>query len=80
MERTKYYDKDIYKKDKLIKTIFVILITFLVGMYVGVAINYLELQEKDAKIRSLYVEIDSLKETIYQYQLEEKNNEFNRTK
>ena len=81
MERTKYYDKDIYKKDKLIKTIFVILITFLVGMYVGVAINYLELQEKDSKIREQYVEIDSLRETVYQYQLKEnKNNEFNRTK
>lgn len=72
MERTKYYDKDIYKKDKLIKTIFVILITFLIGIYAGVAINYLELQEKDAKIRSLYVEIDDLRETIYQYELEEK--------
>ena len=71
MERTKYYDKDIYKKDKLIKTIFVLLITFLIGMYVGVAINYLELQEKDVKIREQYVEIDSLRETVYQYQLEE---------
>ena len=71
MERTKYYDKDIYKKDKLIKTIFVILITFLIGMYVGVAIHYLELQEKDSKIREQYVEIDSLKETIHQYELED---------
>lgn len=71
MKRTKYYDKDIYKKDKLIKTIFVILITFLVGMYVGVAINYLELQEKDSKIREQYVEIDSLRETIHQYKLED---------
>lgn len=71
MERTKYYDKDIYKKDKLIKTIFVLLITFLIGMYVGVAINYLELQEKDVKIREQYVEIDSLKETIHQYELED---------
>ena len=72
MKRTKYYDKDIYKKDKLIKTLFVILITFLIGLYVGLAINYLELQEKDAKIREQYVEIDSLKETVYQYQLERK--------
>ena len=81
MRRTKYYDKDIYKKDKLIKTIFVILITFLIGMYVGVVINYLELREKDSKIREQYVEIDSLRETVYQYQLKEnKNNEFNRTK
>ena len=71
MKRTKYYDKDIYKKDKLIKTIFVILITFLIGMYVGVVINYLELREKDSKIREQYVEIDSLKETIHQYELED---------
>ena len=70
--RTKYYDKDIYKKDKLIKTLFVILITFLIGMYTGLAINYLELKEKDSKIREQYVEIDSLKETVYQYELEEK--------
>lgn len=68
---TKYYDKRIYEKDKKIKTIFVILITFLVGMYAGLAINYLELQEKDAKIREQYVEIDSLKETIHQYELED---------
>ena len=39
-------------------------------MYVGVAVNYLELQEKDAKIREQYVEIDSLRETVYQYKLE----------
>lgn len=71
MKKTKYYDKDLYKKDKLIKKIFVLLITFLIGMYVGVAINYLELQEKDVKIREQYVEIDSLKETIHQYELED---------
>ena len=72
MKRTKYYDKRIYEKDRKIKTFFVLLITFLIGMYVGVAINYLELQEKDSKIREQYVEIDSLRETIYQYELEEK--------
>lgn len=60
------------KKNKIIKTIFIVLITFLIGLYVGLAINYLELQEKDRKIRSMYVEIDNLKETIYQYELEEK--------
>lgn len=69
---TKYYDKRIYEKDRKIKTFFVLLITFLIGMYAGVAINYLELQEKDSKIREQYVEIDSLKETVYQYELEEK--------
>lgn len=71
---TKYYDKRIYEKDKKIKTIFVILITFLIGMYVGLAISYLKLQEKDSKIREQHVEIDDLREIIYQYELEEKKN------
>ncbi len=71
MEKMKYYDKEIYEKDKKIKTFFVILITFLIGLYVGLAIHYLELQEKDVKIREQYVEIDSLKETIHQYELED---------
>ena len=72
---TKYYDKRIYEKDKKIKTAFIILITFLIGMYVGLAINYLELQEKDSKIREQYVEIDDLRETVYQYQIEKRNEE-----
>ena len=72
---TKYYDKRIYEKDKKIKTFFVILITFLIGLYAGLAINYLELQEKDSKIREQYVEIDSLRETVYQYELEEMKDE-----
>ena len=78
MKRTKYYDKDIYKKDKLIKTIFVILITFLIGMYVGVAINYLELQEKDRKIREQCVKIDDLKEIIYQEELQDARTKSNK--
>lgn len=60
------------KKNKIIKTIFIVLITFLIGMYIGLAINYLELQEKDAKIRNMYVQVDDLKEIIYQKELEEK--------
>ena len=53
------------KKNKIIKTIFIVLITFLIGIYVGLAINYLELQEKDKQIREQYVEIDDLKEIIH---------------
>ena len=64
MKKTNYFDRKIYERDKKIKIFFVILITFLIGMYVGLAINYLELQEKDAKITEKYIEIDSLKETI----------------
>ena len=71
MKKTKYYDKRIYEKDKKIKTVFIIFIIFLIGMYAGLAIHYLELQEKDSKIREQYVEIDSLRETVYQYQLKE---------
>ena len=53
------------KKNKIIKTIFIVLITFLIGIYVGLAINYLELQERDKQIREQYVEIDDLKEIIH---------------
>lgn len=56
------------KKNKIIKTIFIVLITFLIGMYIGLAVNYLELQEKDKKTREQYVEIDDLKEIIHRQQ------------
>ena len=68
MKKTKYYDKRIYEKDKKIKTVFIIFIIFLIGMYAGLAIHYLELQEKDKKIREQYVEIDDLKEIIQRQQ------------
>ena len=55
-----------------IVNIFVGLITFLLGMYIGLIINNLELIEKDEKINNLYIEIDSLKETIYMQQVENK--------
>ena len=72
MKRTKHYDKRIYERDKKIKTAFLVIIIFLIGMYAGLAINYLELQEKDAKIRNMYIQVDDLKEIIYQKELEEK--------
>ena len=40
-------------------------------MYIGLAINYLELQNKEQQIREYQVEIDSLKETVYILQQEE---------
>lgn len=64
MQKTKYYDKNVYKTEKKIKTAFIILVMFLLGMYIGVAINYLELQNNEREIREYQVEIDSLKETI----------------
>lgn len=71
MQKTKYYDKNVYKTEKKIKTAFIILITFLIGMYIGVAINYMELQNKEREIREYQVEIDSLKEVIYLKETEE---------
>ena len=71
MKKTKYYDKNVYETEKKIKTAFIILITFLIGMYIGLAINYMELQNKEREIREYQVEIDSLKETVYILQQEE---------
>ena len=70
-EKIKYYDKNVYKTEKKIKTAFIILVTFLIGMYIGLAINYMELQNKEKQIREYQVEIDSLKEVIYLKETEE---------
>lgn len=71
MKKTKYFDKKFYEIENKIKTAFIILVTFLIGLYIGVAINYMELQNKDKQIREYQVEIDSLKETVYILQREE---------
>ena len=71
MKKTKYYDKNVYETEKKIKTAIIILIVFLLGLYIGVAINYMELQNKEQQIREYQVEIDSLKETIYLMETEE---------
>ena len=72
MKRTKYFNKNLYETEKKIKTAFIILVMFLAGMYIGLAIKYLELQNKEQQIREYQVEIDSLKETIYIMKTEEK--------
>ena len=72
MKKTKHFNKDIYETEKKIKTAFIILVVFLLGLYIGVAINYLELQNKEKEIREYQVEIDSLKEVIYVKETEEK--------
>ena len=71
MKKTKYFNKDIYEKETKIKAAFIILLTFLIGMYIGVAINYMELQNKEKQIREYQVEVDSLKEVIYLKETEE---------
>ena len=75
MKKTKYFNSKIYETEKKIKTAFIILITFLIGMYIGIAINYMELQNKDQQIREYQVEIDSLKEVIYLKETEERLDE-----
>ena len=70
MKKTKYFNKNIYETEKKIKTAFIILVIFLLGLYIGVAINYMELQNKDKQIREYQVEIDNLKETVYILQQE----------
>lgn len=72
MKKTKYYDKNVYETEKKIKTAFIILVMFLAGMYIGLAINYMELQNKEKQIREYQVEIDNLKEIIYLMETEEK--------
>lgn len=70
MKKTKHFNKDIYETEKKIKTAFIILVMFLAGMYIGLGINYLELQSKEKQIREYQVEIDNLKETVYILQQE----------
>ena len=72
MQKTKHFNKDIYETEKKIKTAFIILVTFLIGLYIGLAINYMELQNKEKQIREYQVEIDNLKEIIYLMETEEK--------
>lgn len=64
MKKTKHFNSKMYETENKIKTAFIILVVFLVGMYIGVAINYLEIQNKEMKIKEQYIEIENLKETI----------------
>lgn len=76
MKKTKHFNSKMYETENKIKTAFIILVVFLVGMYIGVAINYLEIQNKEMKIKEQYIEIENLKETIeinrYQQMIESK--------
>ncbi len=65
MQKTKYYNKEIYEIEKEIKTALIILIIFILGLFTGILVNNLELKNKEKEIREYQVEIDSLKESIY---------------
>lgn len=65
MQKTKYYNKELYKIETKIKEAFVILIVFILGIFTGLLVNNLELQNKEEQINKQEVEIDSLKESIH---------------
>ncbi len=65
MKETKYYNKETYEIETKIKEAFVILIVFILGLFIGLLVNNLELKNKEKEIRECQVEIDSLKESIH---------------
>ena len=65
MQKTKYYNKELYEIENKIKTALIILKIFILGLFTGLLVNNLELQNKEKEIREYQVEIDSLKESIY---------------
>ena len=65
MQKTKYYNKELCEIENKIKTAFVILTIFILGLFTGLLVNNLELQNKEKEIRECQVEIDSLKESIH---------------
>lgn len=70
MKKTKYFDKKMYETEKKIKTAFIILVLFLLGMYIGLTIDYLEIQNKENKIFELQVDLDSKKKVIHRQKLQ----------
>lgn len=64
MKKTKYFNKKMYEIEKKIKSAFIILVIFLLGLYIGVAINYLEIQNKEEQINELKTEIDDKSQSI----------------
>ena len=76
----KFYDKEIYNRNEKIKAVIVIIIPFLICFIVGCFTMNIEAQEKiddlnklieekENKINEQYVELDSLRETIYMYNI-----------
>lgn len=65
MQKTKYYNKELCEIENKIKTAFVILTIFILGLFTGLLVNNLELQNKEKQINKQEVQIDSLKESIH---------------
>lgn len=62
--KTKHFNKTIYETEQKIKTSFIILLVFLIGLYVGVAINYLQIEKDKKEIEKLKIELNDRNETI----------------
>lgn len=76
----KFYDKVLTKKYEEIKNIIWIILLFLIGFIVGCFTMNFEkentiaelqnvIEEKQKKINEQYVELDSLRETVYIYSI-----------
>ena len=68
----KIYDKEIYMKTEKIKATLMVILCFVFGFVVGcIAIGELErtIDRRQAIIDEQYVELDSLRETVYMYEL-----------
>ncbi len=79
-EKMKFYDKKLTKKSEEINKIIWMLVIFTIGFAMGCLGMNLEskqnikeleniIEEKDDKIFEQYVELDSLRETVYMYQV-----------
>lgn len=79
-EKMKFYDKKLTKKSEDINKAIWIIVIFTIGFAMGCLgmhleskqhINELEnsIEEKENKIFEQYVELDSLRETIYMYEV-----------
>lgn len=65
MQKTKHYNKETYEIETKIKEAFGNFIVFILGLFIGLLVNNLELKNKEKEIREYQVEIDSLKESIH---------------
>lgn len=62
--KTKYFDSKIYKTEQNMKNTIIIIITFLLGIYIGLLINYSNLQQKEKEKNELEVQLDDKNEVI----------------
>lgn len=69
----KIYDKKMYKTAEKIKTAIFILLLFTISFILGYKVCDCEsqkvIEEKQRRIEEQYIELDSLRETVYMYQI-----------